>query len=115
MLFLSVAKLQIFRLYLKIQSTFLLMDTSIIEITTPPPPPPLQKKKEKKRIDWVPATLARADGALSGLSKNIYPPLMKKKLEFCCKNPKKRSVILKVLAKGFHLNTNTIKGHRISP
>ena len=60
------------------------MDTSIIEITKPPLPLS-KKKKEKKRIDWVPATLARADGALSGLSKNIYPPLMKKNSNFVVK------------------------------
>ena len=60
LLFLSVAKLEIFRLYFKIQSAFLLIDTSLIEITTPPPLPLSKKKKrkEKKRIDWVPATLA---------------------------------------------------------
>ena len=56
-LFLSVAKLEIFRLYFIIQSAFLLMDTSLIEITTPHPSPS-PKKKRKKRIDWVPATLA---------------------------------------------------------
>ena len=57
LLFLSVVKLEIFRLSFKIQSAFLLTDTSIIEINPPPPPLPF-KKENNKRIDWVPATFS---------------------------------------------------------
>ena len=50
LLFLSVAKLEIFRLYFIIQSACLLMGTSLIEITTPPLSKKKKEKKKKNRL-----------------------------------------------------------------